>query len=31
MSGPMVVPMELNPWARFNRLEAVFSGPRIVT
>ena len=31
ITGPMVVPKELNPWARFNRAEADFSGPRIAT
>ena len=29
--GPIVVPRELNACARFRRLAAVFSGPRMAT
>src|ERR1700744_720051 len=31
MIGPIVVPKELNACDKFNRLDAVRSGPRIVT
>src|ERR1700730_12435835 len=30
-NGAMVVPRELNAWARFKRLAAVFGGPRTAT